>query len=166
MLAGKVYGATFGLDVAFAEPIVGQPEVFTGSNFLEFVGVKPSTFFVYPLESHIAEKLHAYTMPRTRPNSRVKDLPDIALLASVGAIAGAQLREAIDCTFGHRGSHTPPIKIPPPPAFWEPIYARMAEIDRLPWPTLRELRQRVAEFLDPLLGGKVATWDPTAWSWK
>lgn len=28
----------------------------------------------------------AYTMPRERPNTRVRDLPDIALLASVGAI--------------------------------------------------------------------------------
>jgi hypothetical protein len=54
---------------------------------------------VYPRETHIAEKLHAYTLPRKRPNSRVKDLPDIALLSKIGALDGAVLRSALERTF-------------------------------------------------------------------
>jgi hypothetical protein len=31
------------------------------------------------IETHIAETLHAHTLPRERPNTRVKDLPDLVL---------------------------------------------------------------------------------------
>ena len=71
-LAGKIYGAPFGIDVAFAEPLHGVPEEVEGSGFLEFAGIEPARFRIYPLETHIAEKLHAYTLPRKRPNSRAE----------------------------------------------------------------------------------------------
>ncbi len=79
-LAGKIYGQPFGVDVAFGEPILGPPEVVVAEDLLGFAGIAPPTLRIYPLETHVAEKLHAYTMPRPRPNSRVRDLPDIALL--------------------------------------------------------------------------------------
>ena len=77
-LAGKIYGQRFGVDIAFGDPVIGEPEVVTANDVLGFVGVPPPTLRLYPIETHIAEKLHAYTMPRPRPNSRVKDLPDLA----------------------------------------------------------------------------------------
>ncbi|MFY9826715.1 MAG: nucleotidyl transferase AbiEii/AbiGii toxin family protein [Thermoanaerobaculia bacterium] len=80
-LAGKLYGQRFGVDVAFGDPILGDPEVVVAEDVLSFAGIAPPILRLYPIETHIAEKLHAYTMPRTRPSSRVKDLPDIALLA-------------------------------------------------------------------------------------
>ncbi len=64
---------SFGVDVAVGAPIVGTPQEHDGSDTLAFVGLSPPRFRVYPVETHIAEKLHAYTLPR--PNSRVKDLP-------------------------------------------------------------------------------------------
>jgi hypothetical protein len=81
-LAGKIYGQPFGVDVAFGDPILGEPDVVVAGEVLGFAGIAPPTLRLYPIETHIAEKLHAYTMPRPRPNSRVKDLPDLALLAS------------------------------------------------------------------------------------
>lgn len=57
-----------------------------------FAGIAPPTLRLYPIESHIAEKLHAYTMPRSRPNSRMKDLPDLALLATAQPIDAMRLR--------------------------------------------------------------------------
>jgi len=72
MLAGKIYGSSFGVDVALAEPMAGEVDEIEGSRFLAFAGVQPATLLIYPLETHIAEKLHAYTMPRERPNSRVR----------------------------------------------------------------------------------------------
>jgi len=77
----RVYGRPFGVDVAFGDPIHGEPEVIVAEDVLAFAGVAPPTLRVCPVETHIAEKLHAYTMPRARPNSRVKDLPDVALVA-------------------------------------------------------------------------------------
>jgi hypothetical protein len=81
-LAGKIYGQPFGVDIAFGDPIFGEPEIIVAEDVLAFAGIAPPTVRVYPIETHIAEKLHAYTMPRERPNSRVKDLPDLALLAT------------------------------------------------------------------------------------
>ena len=52
-------------------------------------------------EEHFAQKLHAYTLPRTgRLNSRVKDLIDLVLLMEAGALNPERLRNAISETFG------------------------------------------------------------------
>ena len=164
-LAGKIYGGAFGLDAAFAEPLYGEPELINGSPFLEFAGIAAPTVRVYPLETHIAEKLHAYTMPRQRPNSRVKDLPDIALLATARRIDGAALNRAIARTFDHRATHSVPAAVPSPPPAWAPVYERIAVNDRLTWPTLDEVTHAAQEFLDPVLAGTTGTWNPETWSW-
>jgi hypothetical protein len=44
-------------------------------------------------------------MPRRSPNTRVKDLPDLALLASIGPLLAAELRQAIEATFTYRATH-------------------------------------------------------------
>jgi hypothetical protein len=111
-LAGKIFGSSFGIGVAFSEPLHGSPEEATGSNFLEFAGIEPSPFRIYPLETHIAGKLHAYTLPRSRSNTRIQDLPDIALLASTRTIEGRSLRVTIQQTFEHRATHAVPERSP------------------------------------------------------
>ena len=62
--------------MVFGDPLIGEPDVVVAEDVLAFAGIAPPTLRLYPIETHIAEKLHAYTMPRARPNSRVKDLPD------------------------------------------------------------------------------------------
>jgi hypothetical protein len=94
-LAGKLYGRAFGVDVAFGDPILGEPEVVVTDDVLEFAGIAPPVVRLYPIETHIAEKLHAYTMPRARPNTRVKDLPDIALLATTRPLDAVRVRSAL-----------------------------------------------------------------------
>ena len=164
-LAGKIYGGAFGIDAAFAEPLHGEPELLTGSPFLAFAGIAPPSVRVYPLETHIAEKLHAYTLPRLRPNSRVKDLPDMALLATARRIDGATLIAAISRTFEHRATHPAPSALPPPPSTWIPVYERIASGDGLPWATLDEVTRAVQAFLDPVLARSAGTWSPDTWSW-
>ena len=165
-IAGKVYGQPFGVDVAFGDPMCGEPEVVVTEDILAFAGVKPPTLRIYPLETHLAEKLHAYTMPRPRPNSRVKDLPDIALLATVKAIDSRRLRLALDQTFTFRKTHKLPAKLPAPMPAWTAPYATMAREDQLPWPTLDEVTVAARVFLDPVLGEVTdATWDPQTWTW-
>ncbi len=165
-LAGNRYGDPFGVDVAFAEPLFGHPEILPGSNFLQFAGVEPSTCQVYPLETHIAEKLHAYTLPRPRPSSRVKDLPDIALLASVRNLNGAQLRSVIEQTFHHRATHPVPPNLPDPPAGWAATYTKIAKNDGLVWADIDKLLAAVRTFIDPVLADDCVHWDCTAWSWR
>jgi len=164
-LAGKLYGSPFGVDVAFAEPLSEKPEAAKGSTLLEFVGVEPANLLIYPLGIHLAEKLHAYTLPRPKPNSRVKDLPDITLLGTVRPLDAEKLRGAIEWTFGHRGTHPVPTTLPAAPESWRPVYERMAAIDRLAWPTLAAVFEAASAFLDPVLSGARGRWDPDGWRW-
>ena len=165
-LAGRRYGDVFGVDIAIGEPIVGSPQPIDGNDLLTFVGLPVPTFRAYPVPTHVAEKLHAYTMPRPRTNSRVKDLPDLALLATLADLDSATLRGAISETFAHRGTHAVPSSLPDPPPTWQPVYARMASGDDLPWRTLGELVVAVRAFLDPLLAGTTGRWDPATWKWR
>ena len=166
-MAGKQFGYPFGVDVAFGDPIAGDPDLIVTDDVLGFAGIAPPTLRLYPLETHIAEKLHAYTMPRLRENSRVKDLPDLALLAKVRAVDAGGLHRALDQTFRFRGTHDLPPGVPAPPPSWEPVYRRMAQQDALDWPTIAELHQAVRAFLDPVLdGASGGTWNPKSWSWQ
>ena len=42
-------------------------ETILGNDLLKFAGIAPTRYRVYPRETHVAEKLHAYTLPRVRP---------------------------------------------------------------------------------------------------
>ena len=165
-LAAQVYGSAFGVDVALGDPMHGPPDELVGEDFLDFVGVTPARVAAYPIETHIAEKLHAYTRPPTRAgreNSRVRDLPDLALLASIRAIQAAGLRIALATTFAFRARHAVPGAFPSPPPRWSVPYGVIAEEHALPWSTLAEAHAAVAAFLDPPLGGEVGAWDPARW---
>jgi len=166
-LAGKPYGQPFGLDIAFADPIFGEPDIAVAADVLGFAGIEPPTLRLYPLETHIAEKLHAFTLPRKRPNSRVKDLPDIALLAGVREIEATCLRGALEQTFASRKTHALPASLPPPPAGWAAPYARMVEEDELRWADLPTLMHAARALLDPVLDGSASRiWTPSTWRWE
>lgn len=166
-LAGKIYGQRFGVDVAFGDPLVGDPDVVVADDVLAFAGVSPATLRLYPVETHIAEKLHAYTMPRSRPNSRVKDLPDLALLATAGERNAARLRAAIDTTFAFRTTHPVPGGLPDPPSEWARPYAALAAENSLSWSTLGDVTEAARAFLDPVLAAHaVVRWHPDRWRWE
>jgi hypothetical protein len=164
-LAAKPYGYPFGVDVAFGDVLAGAPEVVEGSDLLSFAGIARSWLRVYPRETHVAEKLHAYTLPRERENSRMKDLPDLALLAKTGTFDRGRLRTALEKTFSFRGSHALPGALPAPPSFWARFYEHLARNDGLPWHTLADVHRAASAFLDPVLGNGGMTWNPDRWTW-
>jgi hypothetical protein len=165
-LAGKLYGQRFGVDVAFGDPILGEPEIISAEDTLAFAGVTPPVLRLYPIETHLAEKLHAYTLPRPRPNTRVKDLPDIALLGTMQPLNAERLRMALAQTFEFRGTHAVPSSVPDPPATWSTPYGELARENELAWTTLEELTTAVAAFINPVLAGKCGTWRPMDWHWS
>lgn len=166
MLAGRPYGDPFGLDIAFGDPILGEPAEIRAPDHLAFIGVAPPSVRVYPVETHVAEKLHAYTMPRSRPNSRVKDLPDLALLALTGPLETERVRSALQQTFTFRGTHAVPPTLPEPPGDWQQRYLRLAQENELRWPDLAQVTEAVRRFLDPVLnGGAAGLWSPASWTW-
>ena len=106
-------------------------------------------------------------MPRPRVNTRVKDLPDLALLASAEAISGKTLWRALEQTFMFRRTHDLPQFVPTPPPSWQSPYTAMAREDELPWQNLEDITEAVKTFLDPILGARIdAQWDPKAWMWR
>lgn len=166
-LGGKVYGDSFGIDVGFADVLTTPPDVVEGGDFFEFIGFVRPKLRIYPRTGHIAEKLHAYTMPRKRDNSRVKDLPDIALLATTGSYESADLRRALEATFTFRNTHPLPTELPAPPSAWAAPYERMASEDELPWATLDAVYSVARAFLDPALAAsRTGSWNPSAWRWE
>jgi hypothetical protein len=106
-------------------------------------------------------------MPRPRPNSWIKDLLDLALLASIRELDATQIRAALHQTFSFRKTHPVPPAVPEPPTAWAAAYAAMALADRLAWSSLDVLLDAVRRFLDPpLASSQDARWSPSAWSWS
>jgi hypothetical protein len=101
-------------------------------------------------------------------NSRVKDLPDLALLASVRSLDGARVRAALELTFSFRRTHPLPAASPEPPDAWERPYATMAREHDLPWPSLAAVTSAARAFIDPVLHGDAAAarGQPGAWTWE
>ena len=159
--------AAFKQALELGEPMLGEPDLMVAEDVLGFAGIIPATLRVYPVETHVAEKLHAYTMPRLRPNSRIKDLPDLALIATVGPMDANRLRAAINQTFDFRGTHDVPVHLPEPPESWIEPYATIAKEDRLRWTSLTDVYIESRRFLDPVLRGvRESIWDPETWEWR
>ena len=167
-LASEQYGPPFGVDVSFADALHGDPVELVGGDTFAFIGVPPVRVRAYPAGSHIAEKLHAYTFPREPgdDNTRVKDLPDIALIAGIDGLDASEILEAIHATFTFRNTHEVPGKLPEPPASWALRYKQIATEDRLAWRDLPELVAAARAFLDPVLAGEVGTWDEASQTWR
>jgi hypothetical protein len=160
-IGGKPFGDPFHFDVSTGDKLVGRPEHQRGTDLFEFVGIEPVEHRVYPREVHVAEKLHAWSLPRDRPNSRVKDLVDLGLMAEGLEFDGESLREAIDATFEFRDTHPVPETVPEVPESWPRQYRRLEDENGLPWDSVEELAGVVEGFVRPILQGtEVGEWDP------
>jgi hypothetical protein len=165
-LAGKVYGRRFGVDVVFGDAMAQPAEIVMGSDLFAFASIPPIQVLTYAREVHLAEKLHAFTAPRLRENTRVKDLPDIALLALTGPFQSHAIRAAIQSAFEVRAIHPVPSAVPSPPESWRIPYERMAQENDLRWASLDEITEAARAFLDPVLCGDDGVWDPVSWAWR
>lgn len=166
LFAGKRYGGAFGVDVAFGDPMTGARDGVNAPNLLDIVDAPPLVVPLYPIATHLAEKLHAYTLPRERTNHRLKDLVDIALVAAEMSIDGAGLRRALDQTFRFRASHPLVGAVPPPPDEWRVRYPTEQRANLLPWTTLDEVHAAAARFFDPVLGDERGVWAPASQTWR
>jgi predicted nucleotidyltransferase component of viral defense system len=132
LLDGKVF-VRFQLDVG-ADAVVTRTETMRGIDWLGFCGIPSPVFAMISVEQQFAEKLHAYTLPRLeRPNTRVKDLVDMVLLAKMRSMDLGVLKEALRLVFKVRQTHPLPEKIDMPPQAWEIPYNELAKECALIW---------------------------------
>jgi hypothetical protein len=167
-IGGRPYGNPFGFDVGIGDPMIQVPEERTMPDRLDFIGVPPPRLRIYPIETHIAEKLHAYTKPwpPDRPNSRDKDLPDIALISTLAIPSAMTLKAALKQTFDFRGTHSIPTALPLPPERWHALYRQKQEEYGLEWPTLEACYERACRFINPVLSEiQESAWNPESAKW-
>jgi len=119
--------ARFHLDVGVGDVVLLPVDLVECRDWLAFAGIARPSVRVIPREQQFAEKLHAYTLPRGRPNSRVKDLVDLALLVRAGELEPSIVNAAIAATFGRRATHAFPGHLDPPPAEWLKQFAELSE---------------------------------------
>lgn len=145
-LAGRDF-TKFHLDVGLGDEVVPPIERIRSRDWLDFAGIAPAICPAISREQQFAEKLHAFTKPRDAgPNSRVKDLVDMALLIQMAPIDRPKLEETVRLTFARRATHHLPVELPQPPDTWQTPYERLAEECGLTW-SMAESVQAVAEAL-------------------
>ncbi len=131
-LAGRSF-VKFHLDVSTGDVLSAPYESLSGRDWLGFAGVASAVFPAVSPEEQLAEKLHAYTLPRLgRENTRVKDLVDIVLLIERTELNITRLPKAIRETFQRRKTHAVPMTLPSPPTSWSVPFAEMASECGLP----------------------------------
>ena len=78
------------------------------------------------MAQQFAEKVHAYTLPRERENTRVKDLVDITLMLELKEVDPVSSRTALEAVFERRGTHLLPREIPDAPSSWPASFTATA----------------------------------------
>src|ERR1700722_4788339 len=100
--------AKFHLDAGIGDIVIHPVETIETRDWLAFAGIERSQVQLIAREQQFAEKIHAYTLPRNTPNSRVKDLVDMALLIGDSTLDRQRTLNALVLTFGHRATHPLP----------------------------------------------------------
>jgi hypothetical protein len=145
--------ARFHLDAGIGDVVMQPLEVVECRDWLGFAGIERCQVLMIPREQQFAEKLHAYTLPRGTPNSRVKDLVDLALLSESGGLNTHRILDALQLTFARRATHTIPTELAAPPSEWHLPFQVLAEECGLP-PEIATVFARVREFFEEVLAGR------------
>ncbi|WP_240958489.1 nucleotidyl transferase AbiEii/AbiGii toxin family protein [Streptomyces chilikensis] len=112
-------------------------------NTLGFAGTPQRVIEAVDRRQHFAEKLHAFTRDYgDRPDTRVKDLVDLVLLAEDGLPGDAALVQVVRHVFAVRATHEVPDELEEPPPRWRDSYPELA----------RELATGIPPTLDATLG--------------
>jgi hypothetical protein len=118
----------FHVDIGIGDILVEPVEKIIGENWLEFAGISPAIIYAISREQQFAEKLHAYTLPRTdRFNTRVKDLVDMLVLIRDGSVNEEVARESLHKVFHRRNTHGLPDNLPLPPDNWNVKFDSLAK---------------------------------------
>jgi len=120
----------FHLDVGIGDVVLDPLEQAHMRDWLGFAGIVPPAVPMIQREQQFVEKLHAYTLPRTAaPNSRVRDLVDMALLIQSGTLQSERVVQALHATFDLRATHSVPKALDPPLADWDAPSTWLSESD-------------------------------------
>lgn len=123
---GRIF-ARFHLDAGVGDVVIQPLETAECHDWLGFAGIERPRVRMISREQQFAEKIHAYTLPRSSPNSRVKDLVDLALLIAGNQLDRRKVINALHLTFDRRGTHALPTSLSVPPSEWQTPFRALAE---------------------------------------
>jgi hypothetical protein len=123
---GRIF-ACFHLDAGIGDAVIQPVEIIECRDWLGFAGIASPRVQTISREQQFAEKLHAYTLPRSSANSRVKDLIDLALLIGSGGLSTKRTADAVRLTFDRRRTHTLQSELLKPPRDWQGRFRVLAD---------------------------------------
>ena len=140
---GRIF-ARFHLDVGIGDVVMRPLEAVETNDWLAFAGIEQPRVLLIAREQQFAEKIHAYTLPRNSPNSRVKDLVDLGLLIG-GDLDRKRILDALHLTFDRRETHPLPTALDAPSPEWMIPFQTLADECGMQ-PDLAAAFERVAKF--------------------
>ncbi|MFP5205190.1 MAG: nucleotidyl transferase AbiEii/AbiGii toxin family protein [Acidobacteriota bacterium] len=144
--------ARFHLDAGVGDVILQPLETVECHDWLGFAGIEKPRVWMISREQQLAEKIHAYTLPRSSQNSRVKDLVDLALLVGDDRLDRRRVVDALQLTFARRATHALPASLSAPPEDWEMPFRALAEECGLDL-DIAVVFERVRTFVENLIKG-------------
>ncbi|MFZ0708198.1 MAG: nucleotidyl transferase AbiEii/AbiGii toxin family protein [Candidatus Korobacteraceae bacterium] len=123
---GRIF-ARFHLDAGVGDVVIQPLETVECYDWLGFAGIAKPRVRMISREQQFAEKIHAYTLPRSSANSRVKDLVDLALLIGENQLDRRKTFDALRLTFERRNTHALPTTLKAPPENWQTPFEALAE---------------------------------------
>ena len=125
-MAGRPF-ARFHVDVSSGDVLREPYEILEGRDWFGFAGLPRARVPAVSPEEQFAEKIHAYTLPRSgRENTRVKDLVDLILLIEQARLDATRLAKSVRETFQRRNTHSVPGALAAPPVSWSVRFSEMA----------------------------------------
>lgn len=122
---GRIF-ARFHLDAGVGDVVIQPLETVECHDWLGFAGISKPRVRMISREQQFAEKIHAYTLPRSSANSRVKDLVDLALLIGENQLDRRKTFNALRLTFERRNTHALPTTLSAPPEDWQTPFEALA----------------------------------------
>jgi hypothetical protein len=169
-LGAKIF-AVFHIDVVVGTAMSGEPDEVAPLTPLHIDGLVRPPYRAFPLPDHVADKFCTIVGTHVRgetmtASSRVKDLVDIALIATTQQISGPALRTAILAGAAHRNLSLPDAFAVPDDAMWRRGYPQSAADAPGRTPIFDEAVSLACALLNPVLKGPVSgNWDPVSASW-
>lgn len=168
---GPTLFATFHIDVVVGTVMTGTPDVVAPLTPLDIEGLIRPRYRVFPVADHLADKLCATISThagrgRSASSSRVKDLVDIAIIATTLEIDSQALRIAVATNAALRRLDLPECFAVPDPVGWAARYPRVAAESPGPVPDYDTAVSVASEVFDPVLDATATgVWDPSVQAW-
>ncbi len=165
--------AAFHVDLVAALTMTGTPASFARVVPVEIPGLSSTSYLVYPLTDHVADKVCALHETHDRssglrePSTRYRDLADLVVFAHTAVIDADEMMTALDSEAARRGLALPQTVSIVADTNWRRGYARIArDVSLLLERDLDSAIDTGRRFIDPVLQRRArGTWDHEALRW-